>query len=142
VYQERLWPSPVIWALGAGLGALFGLVPAPINAAAGVVTAVIGVVVIITALALTTPIISVDGEWLRAGRARIRLDLIIGPEALDADQMRMARGRELDARAYLCIRGWLPAGVRVTLQDPDDPTPYWLISSRQPERFASALGKR
>jgi hypothetical protein len=64
---------------------------------------------------------------------------VADPIALDAESMRAARGRSLDARAYLCIRGWLPQGVKVTLRDPADPTPYWLISSRRPDDFVSAL---
>jgi hypothetical protein len=27
----------------------------------------------------------------------------------------------------------------VVLDDPDDPTPYWLVSSRHPDRVLSAL---
>jgi hypothetical protein len=132
----------VIWFLGAGLGALFGLIPAPISSSAAIWTAVIGVVALITALALTTPVISLDEEWLQAGRARIRRELVGDPVAMDAETMRAARGRSLDARAYLCIRGWLPVGVKVTLSDPADPTPYWLISSRRPDDFVSALRGR
>lgn len=139
VYSERLWPSPVIWGLGAGLGALLGLIPAPLNPGVAVFTAVAGVLVLVTALTLNTPAISIDEQWLRAGRARIRRELISDPVVLNTEEMRAARGRSLDARAYLCIRGWLPQGVKVMLCDPDDPTPYWLISSRRPERLVSAL---
>ena len=139
LFSERLWPSPVFWVLAAALGALLGLVPAPINPDAALLTSAAGVVVLITALALSTPVISVDGEWFRAGRARIRREFVADAVALDAGKMREARGRSLDARAYLCIRGWLPRGVKVTLRDPKDPTPYWLISSRRPEQLVSAL---
>ncbi|HWB36700.1 MAG TPA: DUF3093 family protein, partial [Rugosimonospora sp.] len=27
----------------------------------------------------------------------------------------------------------------VVLDDPDDPTPYWIVSSRRPRRLAAAL---
>ncbi len=47
----------------------------------------------------------------------------------------------LDARAWLLLRGWIPGVVRVRLDDPDDPTPYWLVSSRHPRRLAAALTK-
>jgi hypothetical protein len=30
-------------------------------------------------------------------------------------------------------------GVRVDVADPDDPTPYWLVSSRHPDKLAEAL---
>ena len=138
-YSERLWPSPAIWGLGAGLGALLRLIPAPLNPGVAVFTSVAGIVVLVTALVLNTPTISVDEQWLRAGRARIRRELISDPVALNTEEMRAARGRSLDARAYLCIRGWLPQGVRVMLRDPADPTPYWLISSRRAERLVAAL---
>jgi hypothetical protein len=53
--------------------------------------------------------------------------------------MRRARGPRLDARAYLCLRGWVAGGVRVTLNDPADPTPYWLVSSTDPTALARAI---
>ena len=138
-YTERLWPSPLIWALSAALGGLLGLIPAPLNPDVAVLTAAAGVLILLVALWATTPAIYVDDRWLRAGRAQIRRELIGDPVALGAQDMRVARGRSLDARAYLCIRGWLPLGVKVMLRDPDDPTPYWLISSRRPEKLVSAL---
>jgi hypothetical protein len=53
--------------------------------------------------------------------------------------MRAARGPELDARAYLCLRGWIAGGVRVPVLDPQDPAPYWLVSSRRPGELAEAV---
>jgi len=138
-YSERLWPSPGIWVVSVGFGALLGLIPAPIDADLALWTSIVGVVVIITAMLVSTPVISLDDEWFQAGRARIRREFLAGVEALDTEDMRAARGRRLDARAYLCIRGWLPRGVKVLLRDPADPTPYWLVSSRRPDALAAAL---
>jgi hypothetical protein len=59
----------------------------------------------------------------------------------DADQMRTALGPALDARAFVCLRAWARTGVRVDLQDPLDPTPYWLLSTRRPQELADALGR-
>ena len=42
-------------------------------------------------------------------------------------------------RAFLVIRGWVDPVVRVTLDDPNDPTPYWLISTRRPEELVRVL---
>jgi hypothetical protein len=60
-------------------------------------------------------------------------------EVLDAERMRQARGPDLDARAYLCLRGWIATGVLVELRDTEDPTPYWLVSSRRPAELAAAI---
>jgi hypothetical protein len=83
--------------------------------------------------------ISVENEELRAGRAHISTDHIGDVTALDPDAMRLQAGRDADARAFLLLRPYLKRGVRVDLTDPSDPTPYWLISSRQPDRLVAAL---
>jgi hypothetical protein len=38
--------------------------------------------------------------------------------------------------------GWVDAVVRLEIIDPMDPTPYWLISTRNPEMFLAALRER
>src|SRR5690349_23096779 len=52
----------------------------------------------------------------RSSDLEVPLDVVAHVEALDREAMRQARGVRLDARAYLCLRGWLPAGVRVQLR--------------------------
>lgn len=85
--------------------------------------------------------ITVDGEVLRAGRAHISTEHVGAATALDAEAMRLQAGRDADARAFLLLRPYLKRGVRVDLSDPSDPTPYWLISSRHPDRLAAALAR-
>ena len=79
-----------------------------------------------------------DGE-LVAGRARIELDWVGAAEPLDADATRRVAGVEADARAFLLLRPYRKRAVKVTLTDPDDPAPYWLVSSRRPEELAAAI---
>lgn len=83
--------------------------------------------------------VSVAGQTFRAGRAHLPAIYIGAVTALDADQTRRAAGIEADARAYLLLRPYLKRAVRVEVTDPADPTPYWLVASRQPERLAAAL---
>jgi len=139
VYSERLWPSPGIWAATMGFGAGLGLIPAPVSAQAALIVAVVGLVGLVTLLLVTTPAVTVTADTFAAGRAKVPLTMVSGIEELDPAQMRQARGVRLDARAYLCIRGWLPAGVKVVLADPEDPTPYWIVSSRRPEALVTAV---
>ncbi|MGI9207623.1 MAG: DUF3093 family protein, partial [Rhodococcus sp. (in: high G+C Gram-positive bacteria)] len=35
---------------------------------------------------------------------------------------------------------WVGTMAMVVLDDPDDPTPYWLISTRRPAELLEALG--
>jgi hypothetical protein len=90
-------------------------------------------------LLATTTTVAVEDGTFTAGRARIPVHLLGDPEVLDPDAMRHARGPGLDARAYLCLRGWIAAGVRVPVLDPRDPAPYWLVSSRRPAELAEAV---
>ncbi len=138
-YRERLTPAWWIWACAPVLGLGVALSVAKISIGWGVVTAVLVTALLLVLLARSTPALSVADGVLTAGRARIPVRLTGTVEVLDPAAMRQAHGPRLDARAHLCLRGWIPTGVRVTLTDPQDPTPYWLLSSRRPDVLAQAL---
>lgn len=76
---------------------------------------------------------------LYAGPARIALDYLGTVEPLDKDATRRVHGVEADVRAFLHTRPYISRSVKVTIADPDDPTPYWLVSTRHPRRLASVL---
>jgi hypothetical protein len=58
---------------------------------------------------------------------------------LDQRTLRLVVGREGDPAAFVSIRPWIGPGVQVWIDDEDDPTPYWVVSSRHPERLVKAL---
>ena len=138
-WREKVWPAWWMALVVGGLGVGFGLVVAPFGAAAVVVVAVLATGLLAGLLLASTPTLAVDAGTFVAGRARIPVALLGDPEALDAEGMRVARGPGLDARAYLCLRGWVSGGVRVPVLDPADPAPYWLVSSRRPQDLVAAL---
>ena len=72
-----------------------------------------------------------DGELSIRG-AHIPLSEITGAVALDPRTLRRLVGREGDPEAFVSIRPWIGPGVQLWLDDPDDPTPYWVISTRDP----------
>lgn len=76
---------------------------------------------------------------LHAGRASIPLRQLRDPEPLDKEATRLVMGRDADVRAFLLTRPWVRRSVRVWVDDPADPTPYWLVSTRHPRRLATAL---
>ena len=79
-----------------------------------------------------------DGE-LRIRGAHIPLSEISGAVALDQHTLRRVVGREGDPAAYVQIRPWIKPGVQVWIDDPEDPTPYWVLSSRTPQRLVDVL---
>jgi hypothetical protein len=98
------------------------------------------VAIIYLALAMRSTI-SFDGKELRIDRAHIDIKYLGDVEVLDSTAMRLLRTRDADPAAYLAIKFWLPIGVKITVVDPRDPTPYWLITSKRGEEIAALLIK-
>jgi hypothetical protein len=138
-FREHLTPSRWVWLALAGLAVSFAVIVLPFGPVPALVTLLVSGALLAGLVRWSTPLVAVrDGELL-AGRAHVPVDLLGAAEVLAPDELRQALGPSLDARAYLCIRGWLRRAVRVQLDDPDDPTPYWVISSRRPQELAAAL---
>jgi hypothetical protein len=140
-YSERLF-VPLRWwvqttMLLAGLWLAF-VVAMPAWAA----WAATGVLVLLSVAGLvwigSARVVVRDGV-LRAGRAHIAVDLLGPVEALDAEETRRVHGVDADARAYLVTRPYLKRAVKVTIDDPADRTPYWLVSTRHPRELAAVL---
>ena len=138
-FRERLWPGPAGWLVAAGLGALVGLALFPVSIALAWGVGIAAVVLALLAAAALTPQVSITGGELRAGSAHIPLDLLGPATPLAGEALRSALGPDLDARAYVCLRGWVHSAVRVELLDPQDPTPYWIVSTRRPHALVAAL---
>ncbi|MFC7545528.1 DUF3093 domain-containing protein [Plantactinospora sp. GCM10030261] len=79
-----------------------------------------------------------DGE-LRVDDARLPVRYVADAIALDAAGRREVLGVGADPLAFVVQRPWVPGAVQVVLDDPEDPTPYWVVSSRHPVRLAEAI---
>lgn len=101
--------------------------------------------VVLIPLAVAVPLsmsrlrILVAEDELQVGGARLPLRFIDDVEVIPRELKQRALGPELDPAAFLVHRPWAPAAVRIWLDDPDDPTPYWVVSTRHPQRLAEAL---
>lgn len=76
---------------------------------------------------------------LWAGQAHLPVTVIARSAEIAPSAKSAALGRQLDPAAYVVHRAWVGPMVLAVLDDPDDPTPYWLVSCRHPERVLSAL---
>lgn len=86
--------------------------------------------------------VRVDERGLSVGRTHIEWAWVADAQALDAQATKLRMGRDADARAWLMVRPWLKESVMITLNDPADPHPYWLVSSARPQEFAEAIRRR
>jgi len=140
-FDERLsvpwwWYVPTV-----GLGVLLG---AEIHMGYPGVRSWIGYVVFVpllvgVVLALGRARVRVDGGILQVGPATIPLTSVGRIEVVDRRDKQAALGSELDPAAYVLHRGWVGPLVRLEVTDPDDPTPYWVFSVREPDRLLTAL---
>jgi hypothetical protein len=83
--------------------------------------------------------VAVTGHELHVDDARLPLAVVADAIPLDAAGRRELLGPAADPRAFVVQRPWVPGAVQVLLDDPADPTPYWLVSSRDPDRLAGLL---
>ncbi|HWH00592.1 MAG TPA: DUF3093 domain-containing protein [Pilimelia sp.] len=79
-----------------------------------------------------------DGE-LRVDDARLPVRFVADAIALDAAGRRELLGAGAHPLAFVVQRPWVSGAVQVILDDPADPTPYWLVSSRRPVALAAAI---
>jgi hypothetical protein len=140
-YDERLSVPLRWWAQGTMLVASLWLamIVALPTTAAWTITGIAMGGLALGLLAYGAARVTVDGGFLRAGRARIAGFHLGASNALDAEATRRISGAEADARAYLLLRPYLKRAVQVEITDPADPAPYWLISTRRPDELARAL---
>lgn len=79
-----------------------------------------------------------DGE-LRVGDASVPVRHLGQADVVQRADKQAALGPDLDPAAYLMHRAWVGPVVRVEITDPDDPTPYWIFSVRDPDRLLVTL---
>ncbi len=139
LYRERLSPSLWVLVASAVCAPMAALVFAPIDATFALVVGVLVGVAIVALLVAGAPTLEVRDGMLRAGRARIPVDLLGDAQILSGEEARVARGQNLDPRSWHVIRGGIDGVAVFTVLDPDDPTPAWVVSSRTPDRVAAAV---
>jgi hypothetical protein len=84
--------------------------------------------------------IEVAGGVLRAGRDTLPLSETSEIVPLDEKQAALLRGPRADPAAHLFLRPYVKQAVYVAIADPSDGVPYWLVSTRHPDRLAAAMG--
>ncbi len=141
LYEERLgtplWWYPVAIGIGAILAAEFRLADESLT-----VWIPFCVVLPLSAAVVWSMgrnRVSVAGGELRVRDAHLPLGVVTAVVPLDAATLRRLVGREGDPLAFISIRAWIGPGIQLQLADPDDPTPYWVVSTRHPDRLIAAL---
>ena len=83
--------------------------------------------------------VTVTGDEFLVDDCRLPVAVIADVVPLDAAGKREALGVGAHPLAFVIQRPWIGPAVQVLLDDPADPTPYWVISTRRPVELATAL---
>ena len=80
-------------------------------------------------------------DELIIGKAHIGFKYLADVEILDKNAMSLLRTRDADPAAFLAIKFWISTGVKITLKDQRDPTPYWLVSCKKDRELKNTLDR-
>lgn len=140
-YRERLTPRWWAWLLAFSLMLMLAIAyGAAFGSTVGWLLVGVGALIVILLLIITAPCVEVTDEHLVVDSARLPLASIGSATAVSGAEMSALRGPGSDARMFVALRPWsAPAGVLVRLDDPEDPHPAWLFTSRHPARLAAAI---
>ncbi|WP_442931130.1 DUF3093 domain-containing protein [Micromonospora sp. NBC_00389] len=83
--------------------------------------------------------VAVADSELRVDDARLPVRFVADVVPLDAAGRREVLGVGADPLAFVVQRPWIGGAVQVVLDDPADPTPFWVVSTRHPVELAEAL---
>lgn len=140
-FRERLLPRWWAWLLAYSfIGMIAIAYGAALGAAVGWIIGAGGIALATALLVITAPTIEVSEGALTVGGATLPLTSIGAVEAVTGARIRELRGPGADGRLFVSLRPWSGAdGVLVELDDPEDPHPAWLFTSRHPARVIEAL---
>ncbi len=140
-FRERLWPPWWAWPVGLAIAAILAVeltigaptLRHPVFYAAAVALAAAGL------LALGRIRIRVTDAALHVDDAHLPVEFIASATPLDPAARRDLLGVDADPLAFVIQRPWIRGSVRIDLDDPADPTPYWVVSTRRPGELIAAL---
>ncbi|MFC5802689.1 DUF3093 domain-containing protein [Streptomyces formicae] len=139
-YDERLTAPRSWWLIAVMVALSGGLVLLPLGTVAmlaGLIGA--GALAAVAVSSYGSARIRVVADSLVAGDARIPVSALGAPEVLTPEEARAWRSYKADPRAYMLLRSYVPTALRVPVTDPQDPTPYVYVSTRDPRSLAAAL---
>ncbi len=147
-YRERLRVPLWWWLPGMGLAALIALevnqgVPALPQWLPYAVLLPVAAIVLL-GLGRTEVRVAAGGSAgseteLWVGGAHLPAGVIARSAEVPPTAKSAALGRQLDPAAFVVHRAWVGPMILLVLDDPEDPTPYWLISTRRPDKVLAAL---
>lgn len=146
LYKERQWVPWYWWLFAVGFAALLG---AQMGNNRGIWYFVVTFVLAAALLgwflySLSSTVVRVEKDsdgtrWLVIGESNLPHTVVSRSMAVPYSAKQSALGPQLDPAAYLVHHSWVAEMALMVLDDPEDPTPYWLVSTKDPEALLTAF---
>lgn len=139
LYSERVLPNIGTFVATFVFLPSAAIVSEPFDVRVGLVIGVFGVLIIWALLFVKAPRIQVSRTDLKVNQVSIPLTLVGEPITISKNEIFEERGPKLKLEAHKVFQGTVTTALKIPILDPEDPTPYWLISTRNPGKFAQAI---
>ena len=142
LYKERVLPTVYFYIASITLPLSLFLVALPFSEVVSVSLALASIPLVLVLSWLGSPLIALNQQTLSIGQASIETKSLGKAEVVSPQEAFLERGVKLDSRAFTKFQIGVKQLVKIEIQDKQDPTPYWLIATRNPEVLAGLINKR
>ncbi len=141
LYSERTLPSLGFYAATLFVPLAVYLISLPFSEQLGLVVALVSWAGVLVWSYLSAPLIVLSKETLKVGKVHIETKYLGQATEVTAAESFKERGSSLDTRAFTRFQIGVKTLIKIEIKDEADPTPYWLISTRNPEVLAGIISK-
>jgi hypothetical protein len=135
-YSERVFPGLSFFLATLFAPAALYLIVLAFDDLWALITFVVSELAIIFLGLFAAPTLSLSSKTLSIGNVKIPTQYVKAITVVEASAQQSEKGPKLNPSAYVRFQVGVKGLLKVELNDPNDPTPYWLISSRNPDLVA------
>lgn len=141
LYSERTLPSLGFFAVTLFVPLAVFLISLPFSEEIGLWLAIGSTVGVFTISYLSSPLITLTKDNLSVGKVKIETKFLGLAQEVSASESFNERGPLLDTRAFTRFQVGVKTLIKIEITDKEDPTPYWLLATRNPEVLAGIISK-
>ena len=139
-YAEKSKLPLKVWVFVIGMSiSIYLAIWAPLGVISALLMTILFLVGFLAVLNKMQTRVFISKDYLYANNAKIEIKYIKKAIPLNSAEFRDLNGVSADPAAFLATNFWTNTGVKIELKDKNDPTPYWLISSKRATEIAKKL---
>ena len=140
IYFEKSKLPLKIWIFVLGMSvSIYLSIWAPLGVIPALLTTIFFTFGMLILLERMKTSIKITEDFLYANQAKIEMKYIKSAMHLNKQEFKRLNGVAADPAAYLATNFWTHTGVKIEINDKNDPTPYWLISTNSASELIKKL---